>query len=167
MGSRVRRPRPDAIYAELSSAVSDLAKSADSAFRRMALRAELTATIADTTKATQAAEALLAAAYPTESAKSVNIADKQTALRAELSAAIEDAAKVTQAAETLRTAACSTDLADQIQARLAPEPPVTEGAPPQEAWTREAVDEATDRGAEERMPPILDLYDRLGGFMRR
>ena len=46
---------PDAILTELSSAVSDPAKSADIAVKRMALRAQLTATIADTETATTAA----------------------------------------------------------------------------------------------------------------
>ena len=45
----------EAIVAELRTAVSDLARSADIAVKRMALRAQLTATIADTETATTAA----------------------------------------------------------------------------------------------------------------
>ena len=100
----------DAILAELSTAVSDLARSVDIAIKQMVLRAELTAAIADTAKATQAAGALLAAAYPTELAKSADIAVRQTVLRSELTATIEDTAKATQAAEALLAAAYPTDL---------------------------------------------------------
>ena len=165
MGSRVPRPRPDAIYAELYTAVSDLAKSADGAVKRMTLRAELTATIVDTAKATQAAEALRAAASPTDLAKSADSAETRMALRAQIAAALENATKATQATEALIAAARSTEIAEQ-------KPVVPSDAPattlvPEATRPQEAVDDlAPQRDAEDRVPPILQLYDELGGFAR-
>ena len=166
MGSRVPRPRPDAIYAELSAIISDLAKSADGAVKRMTLRAELTATIADTAKATQAAEALRAAASPTDLTKSADSAETRMALRAQIAAALENATKATQAAKALIAATRSPEIAEQEPVCVSSDTPATtlvpEGTRPEEA----VDDLAPQRDAEDRVPPILQLYDELGGFNR-
>ena len=56
------KPAADALYAELCSAIADLAKSVDIAVTQMKLRAQCTATIANATKVEHAAELLRATA---------------------------------------------------------------------------------------------------------
>ena len=56
------KPAADALYAELCSAIADLAKSVDIAVSQMKLRAQCTATIANATKVEHAAELLRATA---------------------------------------------------------------------------------------------------------
>ena len=56
------KPAADALYAELCSAIADLAKSVDIAVTQMKLRAQCTAAIANATKVEHAAELLRATA---------------------------------------------------------------------------------------------------------
>ena len=56
------KPAADALYAELCSAIADLAKSVDIAVTQMKLRAQCTAAIANATRVEHAAELLRATA---------------------------------------------------------------------------------------------------------
>ena len=69
MGKR-RGGKPDALHAELCSALSDLAKSVEVAVKRKALRDEIATTITDASEVANAAAKLRAAAYWTENSKS-------------------------------------------------------------------------------------------------
>ena len=124
MARKNRGRVPEEVYAELRSAVSDLAQSAEGAVRQMTLRAELTATIAQTAKATQAANDLMA---------------------------------VARAAE----------MGELIQARLASRLPTGKSVPSQDNRARAPVDKLAVRPVADRVPPILELYDQFGGFIRR
>ena len=63
----------DALYAELCSAIADLAKSVDIAVTQMKLRAQCTATIANATKVEHAAELLRATATQSAAKKTERV----------------------------------------------------------------------------------------------
>jgi hypothetical protein len=119
-----------------------------------------------------------------DAAKSMNIAAKRVALRAKMAATLADAAKVTHAADTLRAAAL--DQTEQNQASLAFESPATVPDVSEDTWARAVPkDDATDKfyarciqnedsveqKKQDERPadittPILELYDRFGGFIK-
>jgi hypothetical protein len=121
-----------------------------------------------------------------DAAKSMNIAAKRVALRAKMAATLADAAKVTYAADTLRAAAM--EGTEQNQTGLAFESPATVPGVPEDTWTRvipqdDAADEfyarcnslqnedsveqkKQDERCTDTTTPILELFDRFGGFIK-